>query len=237
MKTIIVDDSEIERLNLRILLNKNPMIDIVGEAHDLTSAIELIQINNCDLLFLDIHLGHEKGFDLLSSFEKLPHIILTTSHPQYALKGFEVNAADYILKPVTEEKLARALDRLPPLPANSQETKLTNESKLFLKNAAEYNIHSVSEIALVKADRPYTQIIVSSGANYLHNRTIKQWQEVLPETEFMSIDRSTILNISMLAKLTTDQTNNYHLHFKDPEIAPLTISNNIFKKLKTTFDL
>ena len=111
MRAAIIEDSEIDRLNLRTLLEDHADVEIAGEADDMESAAKLIDAAKPDAIFLDIHLGRQKGFKVLEQTRHRPWVVVTTSHPHYALQGFEIESVDYLLKPVLEETLARALDR------------------------------------------------------------------------------------------------------------------------------
>ncbi len=237
MNALIIDDSELDRLNLSTLLSDHSEITILGEAHNLKSALEQIHALQPDLIFLDVHLGKEKGFRVLDDLQNPPKVVLTTAHPQYALEGFDVDAVDYILKPVTEENLARSVERLKRrAEAASSEDQLpqgplTVDSPLFFKDKQEHCIHPVSEVALITTDRPYSIIHIRNGSSYYHRRSLKEWKETLPKERFLALDRSIMVNIHEVEKLTP-LDEKYLLHFKPEAIAPLTIGANAFKVLR-----
>lgn len=232
MKTLIIDDSEIDRLNLHSLLEDHPRIEVLGEAATLATARELAARHHPDLIFLDIHLGKEKGFHLLDSLDRAPHIVLTTSHPQYALKGFEVAALDYILKPVTEENLSRALSRLPAASAETEEAPglLTLSTQLLLKNSTAHRLHPVSEIVLIKADRPYSRVATTDGSDYLHNRTLSEWSLLLPPETFLAVDRSCIVNLTSINRLTPEGHKS-RLYFVSEKVPSMLLGTVATKKL------
>ena len=110
-RALIIDDERLARNELRKLLAAHPEIEIAGEASNATEGIEKIESINPDLIFLDIQMPGKTGFDMLAELEKAPVVIFTTAYDEYALKAFEVNALDYLLKPVDPIRLADALNR------------------------------------------------------------------------------------------------------------------------------
>ncbi len=198
MRAVIVDDNEIDRLNLGALLGDHPEIKIAGEAALLESAVALIEREKPDVVFLDIHLGRQKGFKALEKISYKPQVVITTSHPHYALKGFEIEAVDYLLKPVMEDTLARAVNRLlsrgrqavPEAPA-----RLDSADVQLFKQPDGVDVIQVSQILAITGERIYSRVIVMEGQEYLHNRSLREWKEILPEKQFKALDRSTIVNI------------------------------------------
>src|SRR5438046_6689723 len=112
MKAIIIDDERLARSELKKLLTDYPEIEIVAEAANASEGIEKIENLNPDLVFLDIQMPGKTGFDLLAELDRAPHVIFTTAYDEYALKAFEVNALDYLLKPVEPKRLADAIQKL-----------------------------------------------------------------------------------------------------------------------------
>src|SRR6476659_494889 len=112
MKAIIIDDERLARAELRKLLQDFPEIEIVDEASNAEEGIQKIENHNPDLIFLDIQMPGKTGFDMLSELDHAPQVIFTTAYDEYALKAFEVNALDYLLKPVEPRRLADAIEKL-----------------------------------------------------------------------------------------------------------------------------
>ena len=198
MRVIIVEDEEIDRLNLKTLLEDHPDVEIAGEADSLESAAALIEREKPDAVFLDIHLGRHKGFKALETAKFRPQVVITTSHPHYALKGFEIDAADYLLKPVLEETLARAVDRLRTrlAAASAQAGRLTTEDVQSFKVGDERHLVPIGQIQAIVGERIYTRVLVRDGREFLHNRPLREWREILPERTFKALDRSTIVNVA-----------------------------------------
>ena len=112
LKAIIVDDERLARAELRKLLQAFPDIDVIDEAANAEEGVDKIENQNPDIIFLDIQMPGKTGFDLLGDLEKTPHVIFTTAYDEYALKAFEVNALDYLLKPIEPKRLADAVHKL-----------------------------------------------------------------------------------------------------------------------------
>src|SRR3954465_11163746 len=112
MRAIIIDDERLARSELKKLLSDYPEIEIVAEAANASEGIEKIENLNPDLVFLDIQMPGKTGFDLLAELDRAPHVIFTTAYDEYALKAFEVNALDYLLKPVEPKRLSDAIQKL-----------------------------------------------------------------------------------------------------------------------------
>ena len=112
IKAIIIDDERLARNELKKLLLQHPEISIIDEASSVEEGIEKIDLSHPDLIFLDIQMPGKTGFDLLAELEKAPRVIFTTAYDEFALKAFEVNALDYLLKPIDPQRLADAIQKL-----------------------------------------------------------------------------------------------------------------------------
>ena len=199
MRAIIVDDEEIDRLNLKTLLEDHPDVELAGEADSLESAVALIDREKPDAVFLDIHLGRQKGFKALEAAMFRPLTVITTSHPHYAVKGFEIDAADYLLKPVMEDTLARAVARLRArlaAAAKVESGRLSPDDVQTFKLGDERHLVPIGQIQAIVGERIYTRVLVRDGREFLHNRPLREWRDVLPEKTFKALDRSTIVNLA-----------------------------------------
>lgn len=204
MRVVIVEDSEIDRLNLKTLLEDHADVDIAGEAESVESAAALIDLEKPDALFLDVHLGRQKGFKIFDKCSVRPWTVITTSHPHYALQGFEIAAVDYLLKPVMEDTLARALDRLRRRlvveAAELSPGQLALDDMQGFKLGLDWYLIPIGQIQAIVGERMYTRVLVSDGREFLHNRPLREWQEVLPGV-FKKLSRSTIVNLSEIRML------------------------------------
>ena len=168
---------------------------MVGEAATEAAAVSLINTRKPEAVFLDIHLGRENGFSALKKIHHRPLVVITTAHSQYALRGFEVDAVDYLLKPVMEDALARAVQRL-SLRAHGNvrlaDVRLDPEDVQLLKQADGFQVVMVRQILAITGERIYSRLLMRDGTTFLHDRPLREWKELLPEKMFRSLDRSTI---------------------------------------------
>src|SRR3954467_11478199 len=143
IKAIIIDDERLARTELKKLLQDFSDIHVIDEAANVDEGVEKIETQNPDLIFLDIQMPGKTGFDLLGELEKAPHVIFTTAYDEYALKAFEVNALDYLLKPVEPKRLADALQKMhnledreiqPGVPVNFNRSILHEADQVFVKD-------------------------------------------------------------------------------------------------------
>lgn len=189
MRALIVDDSAEDRLNLRVLLERCRGIEIVGEAPDLESARRLLAGPAVDLLFLDIQLGRENGFDLLRSLQPRPQVIVTTVHRNYGERAFDLDATDYLVKPVTDDRLQRALSRAEKALGGAKQEL---ERVSVYRGGSERQMVALENIIAVTGEDKYSRVIAGSNEIPDH-RNLREWECLLGEKGFMRIDRSTLV--------------------------------------------
>lgn len=236
---IIIDDERLARLTLLKDLEKFPEINIVGEASGIFSAKSLIAQNNPDLLFLDIQLEDGDGFDLLNQINYTGKVIFITAYDEYALRAFEINAVDYLLKPVSVKRLKGAIERV--LNSGDQQSevsahKLNYTDRLMVMHKQSVNFIKIDSIVLVTASREYTYIHTLDGREYLTSKSIGEWESRMPEEHFCRIHRSTIINFNFIGKIVHKLNGSaevlIHGHSE-----PLFISRNYFRKIKERYSL
>ena len=198
IRTIIVDDSDMDRFNLRILLRRCPAVRIVAECATAERAVDAINREKPDLVFLDIQMPGASGFDVLARLLHAPHIIFVTAFDHYAVKAFEVNAVDYLLKPILLERLQGALARLPANPAQEvmrpTARHLARDEQLFLKSGNRQFFIPVSRIAAISAAGDYSIVHIPEQEGLEIRRRMSEWMDVLPPDLFLYVDRSLIVN-------------------------------------------
>ena len=236
---LIIDDERLARLTLRKDLEKFPEITIVGEANGIASAKKVIEKTNPDLLFLDIQLTDGSGFDLLNQIEFSGKIVFITAYDEYALRAFEVNAIDYLMKPVSTKRLREAINKLV---ANGiqedqiNEIKLDYSDRLMVMHKKSVNFLLISSITHITASRECSYIHDVDGKEYLTNKNIGDWEKRLPDKYFCRIHRSTIINFDYIVKINYHSTGTADVLIQNaPE--PLNISRNYFKKLKGRYSI
>lgn len=208
MRAIIIDDERLARAELKKLLQEFPEIEIVDEAANAEEGIAKIDSLNPELVFLDIQMPGKTGFDLLSELERAPHVIFTTAYDEYALKAFEVNALDYLLKPVEPKRLADAIQKLHITEQKEakQATEHVNNSLLsendqvFVKDGERCWFVKLSEIRLFESVGNYAKVFF--GANKpLILKSLNALEERLDEKTFFRANRKHIVNLRLIEKI------------------------------------
>ena len=200
---LIIDDERLARLNLRKKLNMFSEIEVIGEASGIETGIRAIWDLNPDLLFLDIELSDGNGFDLLNKVEFKGKVIFQTAYNEYACRAFEINALDYLLKPITKERLKKVIDNLIN---SSNEDRLHNNPKLryddriMIEQKKSIYFIKVENIVCVKAVREYTSIFEKGGKEYVVLKSIGNWQKELPDEHFARIHRNCIINFNYIER-------------------------------------
>jgi two-component system LytT family response regulator len=188
MRCLIVDDEAPARLEMRRLLSAHPRVEVVGEAGDVRTALELYSRLRPELIFLDIQLRGETGFDFVAAMgEGESRVVFVTAYDQHALRGFECNALDYLLKPVHPERLKSTLERLVP-PATPAE-----DEPLLLKDGSTSRLVPWPEILRVVSEGNYTRVHLEGGDSMLILRPLKEWQTLAPKGLFCRVHRTVLI--------------------------------------------
>jgi two-component system LytT family response regulator len=202
LKAILIDDERLARSSLRALLAEHPQIEIVAEGANVRQARDLIETHRPDVVFLDIQMPGGSGFDLLEQLQDPPPIVFVTAFDEYAIRAFEVNALDYLLKPVEPQRLARAIARLQRPESAEREPvgPYAADDRVLVKTSRQCFFLSVAEIAAVQAADNYSYVVCAGGEKYLVRRSLKQWEGLLPADCFASLDRSWLVNWRQVSK-------------------------------------
>ncbi len=203
LRCILIDDERLARAKLRSMLANHTDIQIVGEADSVGSAVELIEQERPDVIFLDIQMPGETGFDLLEQIASTFRIIFVTAFDEYAIRAFEVNALDYLLKPVSPARLARSIERLKTARAENETASrpLEYDDHLFLSFDNRSRFLRVSEIECILAAGAYSEVLTRQGQKAMVLKSLKEWEDRLPEKHFMRIHRSTIINLECVERM------------------------------------
>ncbi len=192
MKAILVDDEHLARFELRRLLRAHPEIEIAGEAQDGDEALRLIREITPDVMFLDIQMPEMTGFDLLEKIEDdLPDVIFTTAYDQYAIKAFEVNALDYLLKPIAPQRLNAALSRLD----NRRST--GRLSQVFVREGERCWIVRIPDIFLLESEGNYTRLLFGTERPLIR-RALNSIERQLDPQMFFRANRSQLFNLNWI---------------------------------------
>jgi len=231
-RALVVDDERLARKDLIAMLSHHDQITVVGEADDVPSAIKAIQTLNPEVIFLDIQMPGDSGFDLLEKAEVEAHVIFVTAYDEYAIRAFEVNALDYLLKPVNPERLAKALEKLElqdQKPAAGR--KLTADDRLFLMVGRYFKFLKVNTMVIIQAEGDYTSVLTADGAKGLTLKSMKEWETRLPKQHFIRIHRSTIVNMDFIERVETWFNYSFKIYITGVK-DPLVISRRYATKLK-----
>jgi two-component system LytT family response regulator len=229
---VIVDDERLARRELISLLEAHPEVRIVGEADSVARAAQLVNREEPDVVFLDIQLVGETGFDLFELLEAEPAIVFVTAYEQHAIRAFDVNALDYLLKPVTPERLAAALEKLArPTSATPAVEPLDYQDRLFLRLDDRMTFLRVDTIKYITAAADYSYLHTVDGKRRLVHKPLKEWEDRLPANYFLRIHRSTIINMEHVERLEPWSNYSYRVYLADVS-DPLTMSRRYALKAK-----
>ena len=197
IEAIIIEDSRLARIELKELLKAFPSIHIVGEAENADKALALIESQKPDLIFLDIHLPGKNGFEILQELESVPYVIFTTAFNEYAIQSFEYNTIDYLLKPISPERLSKAIEKAKDriIIQKEKSDQLTEDSKVFVKDGDKCWFVTVKDIRLLEAQGNYTQIHFENNRP-LVLKPLQHFENVLDEKMFFRINRQQMINLN-----------------------------------------
>jgi two-component system, LytTR family, response regulator len=233
LKALIVDDETPARHDLKDQLENFQSIEIVGEADSIDSTIKAIRALNPDIIFLDIQFPGETGFDLFEKTDVKARVVFVTAFDEYAIRAFEVNACDYLLKPVNPKRLAQTLERLTTnIPTTKRiNNKFNYQDKIFLELNYKFYFIKISSIIIISSAGSYTEIITSTRQKGLTSKLLKDWEDCLPKENFMRIHRSTIINQEFIDKIIKLDNFTSHVFMKGYQ-EPLMMSRRFVRKFR-----
>ena len=208
MKAIIIDDERLARTELKKLLQDFPEVEIVDEAANAEEGIAKIESQQPDLIFLDIQMPGKTGFDMLSQLERAPQVIFTTAYDEFALKAFEVNALDYLLKPIEPKRLADAIQKLHfaehkeirAETENINNSILTEADQVFVKDGERCWFVKLNEIRLFESVGNYAKVFFANNKPLIL-KSLNALEERLDEKTFFRANRKHIVNLRMIEKI------------------------------------
>ncbi len=207
IKAIIIDDERLARNELKKLLLEHGEIEVIDEAANVDEGIEKIETLNPDLIFLDIQMPGKTGFDLLAEVEKAPKVIFTTAYDEYAIKAFEVNALDYLLKPIEPKRLADAVQKLQAeifkekigLNGNNRGP-LTELDQVFVKDGERCWFVKLGEIRLFESVGNYAKVFFGTNKPLIL-KSLNALEERLDDRMFFRANRKHIINLRWIEKI------------------------------------
>jgi two-component system LytT family response regulator len=241
LRVLIVDDESPARDLIRHYLSSMPESEIIGECEDGYQALKAIQEHDPDLVFLDIQMPKITGFELLEVLDKKPCIVFTTAYDQYAIKAFEMNAVDYLLKPFSRERFKQAFEKViqrvttSPELSNIDNLKIQVEEerqsleRIVTRLGSKLTVIPVDKIWYLEAQDDYVMIYSDLG-NHLKENTMKYFVQHLPGDLFVQIHRSFIVNISYIASIELYEKNTHLITLKNG--SKLRASAEGYKRLR-----
>lgn len=243
IKTVLVDDVETMRMVLKKLLSTFDKINVIGEASDFEQALQLIDDERPDLLFLDVDLNGITSIDLLGKINYKPMVIFITSHSDFAIKAFELNAIDYLLKPISLDRLTRAIEKVTNKWENNEtwdeedtNAKFTPEHIILLNFDSKLSFVNVAEINYIEAYGNYTKVYLKDGRLSVTYNSIKNWDTRLPDELFIQIHRSTIINLSNVSRIEKWANDTGRLYLNNVT-KPFEISRSYFFQIKKKYKM
>jgi two-component system LytT family response regulator len=205
LKVILIDDERLARSELKRLLQEVPDVEIIGEAANAEEGIEKIESLNPDLIFLDIQMPGKTGFDLLIALDKAPHVIFVTAYDEYALKAFDVNALDYLMKPVEPKRLADALLKVKQkdeeeLLSYNNRGLLGEHDQVFVKDGERCWFVKLSDVRLFESVGNYAKVFFGNNKPLIL-KSLNALEERLDEKVFFRANRKHIINLRMIEKI------------------------------------
>jgi two-component system, LytTR family, response regulator len=219
MRAVIIDDERIARRELRRLLAAHPEIEVVGEAADGAEALDIISKHDPDLIFLDIEMPGMTGFDLLDRLRDVPDVIFTTAYDQHALKAFEVNALDYLLKPIAPPRLAAALQKV-----RGRHTPLRDQ--IFLRDGERCWIVRFSDIEILESEGNYTRVFFQKERPLIPG-SLAAFEHRMDPASFFRASRKHVINLNGIRSTEWDAAGNLLVTMRCGETVPLSRRQSI----------
>lgn len=244
IRTILIDDEPLARDIIKFYLESYPEIEVVAECNDGFEGLKAITQFNPDFIFLDVQMPKISGFEMLELVDDAPGVIFTTAFDEYAIKAFEVNAVDYLLKPIEKERFDLAMKKLPS--KLGQEEASTKElldsvslspahnNRVVVKKNGVIKILNVMDIHYFEADDDQVKLSTAEGI-YYKNKTMGFFEQTLEPNQFIRIHRSYIINLSQITRMELKEKDSYVVLLKSDIWLP--VSKTGYLKLKAALGL
>jgi two-component system LytT family response regulator len=246
-KTLIIDDEQLARQRLKRLLKSFDEFEIIGEAVNGADGLEQIEHLKPELIFLDIEMPLLNGFEMLTKLRHQPKVVFTTAYDQYAIKAFEEDSVDYLLKPIETERLAKTVKRLQqtmqhpsaPLPLEALMKQLMTKKEiktLTVKIGDKILLIKLDDIVYIEAEDKYVFLHTTDGKKHLTDFTISGLEEKLPE-RFARIHRSTLINTDCIKEIRKGFNGALIFIMNNSAASKLTSSRSNGEILRERFDI
>lgn len=241
MTAILIDDEPLARLVVKEYLQKHSAIEIVAECNDGFEGVKAINQHKPGLVFLDIQMPKINGFEMLELIEEPPAVVFTTAFDEYAIKAFETHAVDYLLKPFSQDRFDKAMEKFITQNAGQEQKKATDSllretpalpsqaERIVVKNGGKIKIIPVPSIHYIEAADDYTKIITPEGS-FLKNKTMSFYEKTLPTALFVRTHRSYLVNVHEITRIDPYEKESHLAVLKSGTRLP--VSKAGYQKLK-----
>jgi two-component system LytT family response regulator len=236
IRTIIIDDEKLARSLLREYLQGIGEVEVVAEYENGFEGLKGITSLKPDLIFLDIQMPKLNGFEMLELLSDIPHVIFVTAYDQYAVKAFENNAVDYLLKPYSQERLMAAVDKAKELIINEShrndgiqtlleehDRQIESIDRIAVKTGSKIKIIFLEEIQYLESQDDYVMIYTEAG-KYLKQKTMKYFERALPSQAFLRVHRSYMVRLDFVSQIELYEKDSYVIKLKNGQTIPVSKS-------------
>ena len=211
-RALLVDDERLARKRLRALLAGFPEVEVVGEADSVPSALAAIASCQPNVVFLDIQMPGQSGFEFLERAQGQFHTVFVTAYDQFAVRAFEVNGLDYLMKPVELERLGRAIRRIPGNHEVAQVREKLEPGDYVFSGS---RFLQVRNIQCILAAGAYSEVFAEGEGKWMVLRSMKEWEDRLPRKQFVRIHRSALVNLDFVHRLEHLPNHSCHVFLRD----------------------
>ncbi|TYB30505.1 MAG: response regulator transcription factor [Candidatus Mcinerneyibacterium aminivorans] len=229
----IVEDSQIALKRLKRIISGYDNLEIVGEEINGEKALSKIKEIKPDLLFLDIELGRISGFEIISELDFKPYIIFTTGHKEYAADAFDVDCVDYLLKPVTKDRMDKALKKLNRFVDVKvvDDNKSGNSNKITVKGSSSYKFLDKDKVLYIKSSKSLV-FVYTEDKHYVYNSTLSELEKKITSDTFVRIHNRYIVNLNHIREFKKRNTVDYECILDDKENTTLNVGRVYLKDVK-----
>lgn len=242
-RVLIIDDEPLACDLIAEYLRQHPEFELIGFCHDGFTGLKTINEEKPDLIFLDVQMPKINGFEMLELIETPPAIIFSTAFDEYAIKAFEANALDYLLKPFSKDRFDKAIAKYK---AGAQANAAINEmvhdisseqrdqNRIVIKDGGKIRILPIQDIIRLEADNDYVKIFTNNG-NFMKKKTLQHFENTLSQDFFIRVHRSHLINISHLNRIDPYEKNSHIALLKDGTKIP--VSRNGYQKVRAKLQI
>lgn len=229
MKAVVVEDSRLAREGLVRMLQAFPGIDVIGQADHPGTALALMRETRPDVVFLDIHMPGATGFDLLEQLDYVPRVIFTTAYSEHAIRSFDFHTVDYLLKPISSERLALAIAKLTGGAGASDgdephKPELEFNSKIFIKDGDRCHLVSLDSILYIESCRNYVQVFFGGKSAYV-KKSLNSIEARLPKQFFFRANRQHIVNLQAIVRIEESMNLGYDVTLAGGKVLEISRRN------------